>query len=210
MPLFSRKSSDAPAVTEPEAEVEAAAGPRAYTPGKGKATPKRTSQRRRVAAVQQPRTPEERREAKRLAREQARSDRQEAMAGMRSGDERHLLPRDKGPVRRLVRDIVDSRRNVGSYFFGATLIIFFLMMWRDPRVALFGNLLWLGLGLAVIVDSFILSRKIKKLVKQHFPKSNERMGSLYFYGIMRAISFRRMRMPNCQVKIGDPIVPGKA
>ena len=28
---------------------------------------------------------------------------------MKTGDERYFLPRDKGPVRRFIRDFVDSR-----------------------------------------------------------------------------------------------------
>ena len=31
------------------------------------------------------------------------------------------------------------------------------------------------------------------------------MGSLYFYAIMRSITFRRMRVPAARVKIGDEI-----
>ena len=40
---------------------------------------------------------------------------------MRAGDERYLLARDRGPERALVRDIVDSRRTVGTCFFGGAL-----------------------------------------------------------------------------------------
>ena len=32
------------------------------------------------------------------------------------GDDYYLPARDRGPVRKLVRDVVDSRRNVGSFF----------------------------------------------------------------------------------------------
>ena len=39
-----------------------------------------------------------------------------ARAGAARGDDAYLPARDRGPVRKLVRDVVDSRRNVGSFF----------------------------------------------------------------------------------------------
>ena len=38
-----------------------------------------------------------------------------------AGEDAYLLPRDKGPVRRYVRDVVDSRRNVLGLFMPAAL-----------------------------------------------------------------------------------------
>jgi hypothetical protein len=64
---------------------------------------------------------------------------------------------------------------------------------------------WVVLALAVIVDSFILTRKVRKLVTERFPKSKTRPRSLYWYAIMRSLNFRKLRMPAPQVKIGDPI-----
>ncbi|GAA1413302.1 DUF3043 domain-containing protein [Catellatospora coxensis] len=208
MPLFSRKTTDVSAATpadEPEV-TEIVRASRSYTPAKGKATPKRTEAQRRKAEP----PPANRREAMKRQREKMRADRAESMAGMKAGDERYLLPRDKGPERRLVRDYVDSRRTVGTWFFGGAFLIFFLIQVRDPRIALAANVIWLLLALAVIVDSIFICRKIKKLVKENYPKTTQRMGSLYLYAVMRAITFRRMRMPNPQVKIGDPVVPTKA
>lgn len=56
-------------------------------------------------------TKEERKPAK--ERRAALNTRRERML---DGDEAYLLPRDKGPVRRYARDIVDSRRSALSYF----------------------------------------------------------------------------------------------
>ena len=74
-----------------------------------------------------------------------------------------------------------------------------------PIVRLISNVLWGALALGVVVDSVLISRKIKKLVRERFPKSDQRMGSLYLYAIMRSITFRRMRAPAPQVNIGDKI-----
>ena len=43
------------------------------------------------------------------------------------GDERYLLTRDQGPVRRYVRDIVDARRNVLGLFMPSALALLFFM-----------------------------------------------------------------------------------
>ena len=203
MALFSRKDdSSTPAATpEPEGEEEVLHVTRAYTPAKGKATPKRTEAQRRRS---QP-PPSNRREAVKRAREKQRAERAEAYAGMKAGDERYLLPRDKGPERALVRDIVDSRRTVGPYFFGGAFVLLFLFQVPDYRIAMAANIIWFLLAFAVIVDSFLISRTVKKMIQERFPKTTQRMGGLYMYAIMRAISFRKLRMPKPRVTIGASI-----
>jgi hypothetical protein len=201
--LFSRKSSPTPEpAQEPgEAEQQIVHVARSHTPAKGKATPKRTEAQRRRAEP----PPSNRRDAVKRAREKARAERSEAYEGMKAGDERYLLPRDKGPERALVRDIVDSRRTVGPFFFAGAFVLLFLFQVPDGRVQLGANIIWLLLALAVIVDSVLISRKVKQMVKERFPKSTQSMRSLYFYAIMRAISFRKLRMPKTRVSIGDKI-----
>jgi hypothetical protein len=125
---------------------------------------------------------------------------------MKAGDERYLLARDRGPERRLVRDIVDSRRTVGTWFFGGAIIVLIGSSTRMPLpVQVAANVLWAVLAIAVIVDSLLISRKIRKLVRDRFPKTNQRLGSLSLYGIMRGLTFRRMRVPKPQVGLGTKI-----
>lgn len=199
--LFSRKSdaSATAGVTTEPAEDDIVHRSRSYTAKKGKVTPKRTEAQRRKAEP----PPANRREAMKRMREKQRTERQEQMAGMRAGDERYLLPRDKGPERATVRDLVDSRRNAGTWFFGGMFVILFAMQIRDSRVLLAANLIWVALALMMIVDSVLLSRKVKKMMAERFPKSTQKLRGLYFYAIMRAVTFRRMRMPKARVKIGE-------
>lgn len=203
MALFSKKTepTSLPADLPTSEEDEIVSTSRSHTPAKGKATPKRTEAQRRKAAP----PPANRREALKRAREKQKADRAEAYAGMKAGDERYMLPRDKGPERALVRDIVDSRRTVGPYFFAGAFVLLFLFQIRDARIALAANIIWFLLAFAVIVDSVLISRKIKQLIKERFPKTTQKVGSLYFYGIMRAISFRKLRMPKTRVAIGEKI-----
>jgi hypothetical protein len=180
--------------------------PKGYTPSKkelGVETPKRTSANRRRAVEP---APANRREAYKKMRQRQRSERAEAAAGMRAGDERYLLARDRGPERLLARNVVDSRRTVGTWFFGGALVVLIgSSAAMPPAIRLVSNMLWAVLALGVIVDSVLISRKVKRLVRERFPDSTQRMGSLYLYAITRSITFRRMRMPKPKVQIGDAV-----
>ncbi|WP_433794123.1 DUF3043 domain-containing protein [Actinoplanes sp. CA-252034] len=205
-PLFRRKSTDlvADATASVTEDESVAAQRKGYTPSKkelGVVTPKRTVQGRRV---QDP-APANRKEAYKQLRERQRAERLEASEGMRNGDERYLLARDRGPERSLVRDIVDSRRTAGSYFIAGAVIVLIGSSIRIPAVQLASNLLWAGLALAVLIDSIFISRRIKKLVRARFPETTQRLGSLYFYGIMRGLTFRRMRVPKPKVDLGASV-----
>jgi hypothetical protein len=202
--LFRRKTADV-ADTPAEPAQPAAPRPKSYTPSKkelGVATPKRQTSGRRVGEP----APSNRKEAYRTLKDRQRAERAEASAGMKAGDERYLLARDRGPERRLVRDIVDSRRTVGTWFFGGALIVLVGSSTRMPiQVQVAANVLWAVLAIAVIADSFLISRKIKRLIQERFPKTNQRLGSLYMYGIMRGLTFRRMRVPKPNVDLGTKI-----
>jgi hypothetical protein len=200
--LFRRKSADVttpdPAVDE---EVSAPVSrPKSYTPSKkelGQVTPKRASTARRPGGG----APLSAREL----RDDRRRERAEAMQGMREGDERYLMARDRGPERRLVRDIVDARRNIGSYFILGALIVLLGSITKINIVVLVSNILWFALALLMVFDSFLIARRVKKLVQERFPKTDQRIGSLQLYGIMRALQFRRFRTPKPQVKTGDKV-----
>jgi Protein of unknown function (DUF3043) len=211
--LFRRKSAELVEETEPEAAPEPepeTRRPKGYTPSKkelGVSTPKRPIGNVRRPGTDVPRargslTKEERREV----REERRARRREVTEGMRRGDERYLSARDKGPARALARDIVDSRRTIGTWFFGGALIVLFgSSAAMPPAIRLAANLAWGLLAVAVIFDSFLLCRKLKRLLAERHPDSTERRGSLYLYVVMRSITFRRLRIPQPRLKPGDKV-----
>jgi hypothetical protein len=201
-PLFrrSKQADDAAEAALESAEPAQNAG-KAYTPGKGRPTPKR-SQRARAAEP----PPKDNKEARKRMRERMRAERAEQAKGMREGDERYLLARDRGPVRKLVRDLIDARRNIGPYFFGGLFVVLITSLQSMPEMVRFGgSVLWFGLLLLMVLDGFLISRLVKRSVTERFPESNERMPALYFYAIMRSLSFRKIRNPKPQVKIGDEV-----
>jgi hypothetical protein len=204
-PLFRRKPVDLVEDATSSVKEDSAADShrKNYTPSKkelGVVTPKRAPQGRRVEAA-----PADRKEAVKQLRERQRLERAEASAGMRNGDEKFLLARDRGPERSLVRDLVDSRRTVGSFFIAGAVIVMVGSVVKNSAVVLASNVLWAVLALAVVVDSIFIARRIKRAVRERFPDSQQRMGSLYLYGIMRGLTFRRMRVPKPKVELGAKV-----
>lgn len=205
--LFSRKPATTTTVPADEKSdagvVSAPARPRGYTPSKkeqGKVTPKRSG----GTKAEPP--PANRKEAAKRAREKQRAARAESRAGMMAGKDEYLLPRDKGPQKALVRNVVDARRNLASYFIGAAVVFLIGSSGgMPPVVRSVANTLSTLMVLALIVDSYLLSRRISARIKEHFPKDSKSPRSYAYYGILRSLSPRRMRMPNPQVKLGDKV-----
>jgi len=103
------RASDDPA---PEADPDARKARPASPPArKGRPTPKR---REAEQARRRPLVPDGRGDRKAL-KAQAKVRREREYQAMITGDDRNLPPRDKGPVRRWVRDYVDARHNAGEY-----------------------------------------------------------------------------------------------
>ncbi|MFV0130255.1 DUF3043 domain-containing protein [Streptomyces sp. HMX112] len=166
---------------------------------KGRPTPKRSeaqTQRRRAATV-----PTDRKEAVRRQREARRADLAKQREALASGDERYLPARDKGPVRRFVRDFVDSRFCVAEFFLPLAVVILVLSMIRVPQLQNIALLLWLGVIAMIVVDSIGLAFRLKKQLNERFP--NEPKRGAVAYALMRTLQMRRLRLPKPQVKRGE-------
>ena len=202
--LFSRKPAAEVIETPTPAEVEAAdARAKARTASKrelGVVTPKRTTNARKVTAP-----PANRKEAVAQTREARRKERVDQREAMMTGADWALMPRDKGPERKIARDVVDSRRNLSSYFFYVMLLIVVITVIgeRNPGIALGADALFAFMVVACGIDGFILVRRVKRVIAERLPNSSTR--GLAFYAVMRALSFRKMRVPRPQVELGAKI-----
>jgi hypothetical protein len=166
--------------------------------GKGRPTPKRSeAQGRRQGPPPPP--PTTRKEAYRRMRENQAAGRGAARAAAARGDEAYLPARDRGPERRLVRNVVDSRRNVGSIFM--LIAVLLLASYAVPSVTVRSWMFaaWFGFFVLVIIDSFVLARKIRRAVGERFPDTKVRMRNLTWYGISRSTMIRRWRFPKPEV-----------
>lgn len=166
---------------------------------KGRPTPKRAvaqSQRKAVVAS----TGNRKEDAKR-ARERRRVEMTKQREALANGDERYLPNRDKGPVRRYVRDFVDSRFSVAEMFLPLAVIILVLSMVRVPSIQNIALLLWLGVIALIILDSIGMFIRLRKALNERFPDEPKR--GAVAYGLMRTLQMRRLRLPKPQVKRGE-------
>jgi hypothetical protein len=125
---------------------------------------------------------------------------------MMAGDDRYLLPRDKGAERAMVRDVVDRRLTIGTWFFGGALVVLIgSSAAMPPLVQAVSNVLWALLALGTLVDSVLLGREVRRRMGEQFPKSGQKLTSLYLYASMRGLTFRRLRVPKPRVKIGEKL-----
>jgi hypothetical protein len=122
------------------------------------------------------------------------------MQALRTGDERHLPTRDRGPVRRYARDLVDARRSVAEFFLPLALVILVLTFTSSEQLELVGSTLWLALVVLIIVDSIVLAMRLKRGLRRSHPDENHR-GALP-YALMRSMQIRRFRLPPPRVKAG--------
>ncbi|TDB91462.1 DUF3043 domain-containing protein [Actinomadura sp. 7K534] len=167
--------------------------------GKGRPTPKRRDAEK---LRRQPITaPANRKEAYKKLREKQAAERAKVRQGMAKGNEEHLLKRDKGPVRRLARDYVDSRRTVGSYLMYGMFAIVLLSMMPIPIARLLVLFAPPVLLFVVFAEGILLSRGIKRLAAERYP--DESAKGVGMYAAMRAMQIRRLRIPNPRVKIGE-------
>jgi hypothetical protein len=137
-----------------------------------------------------------------MHRRAAMAERREKMM---AGEDGYLLPRDKGPVRRFARDVVDARRfGVLGLFMPAALGLIFIML-AVPQLQLLISPAMLVLVGIMVIDGFILGRKVNRLVDAKFPDNTESGWRLGFYAASRASQLRRMRAPRPQVNRGDKV-----
>ncbi len=126
-------------------------------------------------------------------REARRADLARQREALASGDERFLPVRDKGPVRRFVRDYVDSRFCVAEWFLPLAVIILVLSVIQVPNMQAIVMMLWLGVIVLIIIDSIGLGLRLKKQLRERFPDTPKR--GAVAYGLMRTLQMRRLRLP---------------
>jgi Protein of unknown function (DUF3043) len=124
---------------------------------------------------------------------------------MLAGDEKYLLPRDQGPVKAYVRDLVDSRRHLAGAFMPLALLVIVVVLVPSPVAQQYASLISMAMLLAIIIEGVLLGRTVKRRVRERFPNASESGGSLGFYAMTRASQLRRLRVPKPRVACGDPI-----
>ncbi|WP_199443349.1 DUF3043 domain-containing protein [Umezawaea beigongshangensis] len=191
-------------------EVTAADAQKGRTPGKGRPTPKRTEAagRRRGPVPPPPRTQREafkRMRGNKQSKEERRAAAAERRQRMLSGEEKYLLPRDRGPVKAYIRDLVDARRNLMGLFMPLAILVFVALLTPSPVIQQYATLLTTFMLLAMIVEGFVLGRLVTKRVRAKFPTEPIKGLSIGWYSFIRASQLRKLRVPKPRLKAGDPV-----
>jgi hypothetical protein len=173
----------------------------AVTAGKGKPTPKRSEAERRR---RQPYTaPKDRKEAGRVNKTRDRNERGRRLEAVRRGEEWALPARDRGPVKALARDFVDSRRRFSEFYMYGLVVLLVLLFIRVPIVQTLVPALVIAAVAIMIVEGFLIGRQVRKLAAERLP--GQSTSGIALYSAMRALQIRKLRMPKPRVKIGDTI-----
>jgi Protein of unknown function (DUF3043) len=180
-------------VKRPRSQAEAA---------KGRPTPKRSEAERRrrqpiagSRAPAGPRTPED--------KAKARTDRARRYEAMKAGEAWALNPRDRGPVRALARDYVDSKRRVSEYYMYILVVLLLGVFIRSKTASTYISPLVLLLVVVIVIDAQLIRYRLRKLVAERLPGESTR--GLTRYSVMRALQIRRFRVPAPRVRPGDKI-----
>ena len=194
--------------TESEA-VELAPSPemapgKGRTPGKGRPTPTRREAegRRRGPAPPPPRTQREALRRMRGSKEERRTATAERRARMMAGDEKYLMPRDRGPVKAYARDIVDSRRSILGAFMPLAVLVLVVLFIPSPALQQYVSLICMAMLLLMIFEGFLLGRLVNFRVRARYPDAKESRFGLGWYAFTRATQLRRLRVPRPRVGYG--------
>ena len=170
--------------------------------GKGRATPPRKQQealnRRSPIGNRSP-------EAKKIAKAAIDAERRKAREGMAAGDDKYLTMRDRGPQRRMARDLVDSRFTVGELVLPALFLVIIISSVPSYEVQLATLVAMWSLFIAIAVDGYFIGKKVQRRLTEKFGVGKVEKG-LRWYAAMRSIQMRAMRLPKPQVKRGTKII----
>ncbi|WP_203335353.1 DUF3043 domain-containing protein [Nocardioides limicola] len=177
--------------------------------GKGRPTPSRKEAEQ--AARQRAKAPRSRKEMTAAQRQAEKSKRvsssREIREGMKRGDERFLGPRDRGPVRRFIRDFVDSRFSFLELVLPLMIVTLALGYSGNAYLAGVGNNILLGTVLLMLIETLIMRFRLKRELAARFAGADVVIKRPLLYAVLRATQLRFMRMPKPRVKIGQPL-PG--
>jgi hypothetical protein len=185
-----RRQKSETATAEPEAPLKQG--------GKGRPTPTRreaeAESRRRARAAMDSKA------AKKQQRQQRSTQARKVRQGMKDGDERYLMKRDQGPVKRAVRTYVDSRLSIAEFLLPLLLVALVLQGSGNPGAVGLGASLVTTTSLVALIDTTWVVYRLKRKLRADFP--DESLKGVTVYTVMRLIQMRPLRMPKPQVKIG--------
>ncbi len=171
------------------------------TPKKAGPTPKRSEAEANRRTPY--RAPADRKSAAREGKQRDRSERTRRAEALQRGEEWAIPAKDRGPVRGLARDVVDSRHGLSEYYLIAALPILVLLFLHVGGLQVIADGIVILILIVVIGEGYYVGRKVERLAKERFPGKSTR--GVKLYSAMRTTQMRRLRMPKPRVNRGDPV-----
>jgi hypothetical protein len=201
--VFRRRSASDSSLAEDDQAARTADQP-VKQAGKGRPTPKRSEVERRRRQPYTP-PPTDKKTASAQQRERRRADQRRRMEAMKRGEEWALAARDRGPVRALARDYIDSRRFVVSEYilfavFALILLVFAFGAAKNSSIVLYVEI---GIVLLIAIEAFYHATMVRRLARQRLP--GESTKGIAWYIAKRAIRLRSSRIPPARVTRGEAI-----
>ncbi|HET7351929.1 MAG TPA: DUF3043 domain-containing protein [Marmoricola sp.] len=187
--MFRRSTKDE---TPPDTHIEKGPG------AKGRPTPSRKEAE--AAARERAKAVKDKKAAAKLQRERRAAHNAKVREGMRTGDERYLPARDKGPVKRFVRDFIDSRISFAEFLLPLLVLIMVLQYSGSNALSDVGIFLWNATILLVALDTAWMLFRLKRALRNEYPDESHR--GVTVYAMLRVLQLRWLRMPKPRVKIG--------
>jgi hypothetical protein len=203
--VFRRRPSDTPDLLESRPDT---AAPDADQPVRSNITPKKAGPTPKRSEAESNRrgpyqAPADRKAALQQGKQRDRTSRAARAQAMQRGEEWALPAKDRGPVRALARDVVDSRRGLSEYYLIAVIPIFILIFLPATSLKLVADVLVLAILVIVAGEGFLVGRRVQRLAQERLPGQSTR--GVKLYAAMRGTQMRRLRMPKPRVNPGDTI-----
>ncbi|MDO4900081.1 DUF3043 domain-containing protein [Actinomyces sp.] len=181
-------------------DAAAAAPAPAKASGKGRPTPKRKDAQARNL---HPLVPADRKAAKREARAKQDAAWERQRQAMQTGDDRYLPLRDKGPIKRYIRDYIDARFSLGELFMPLTFLLLIVFIAFSSRQTLLGYYFMLAIYLFLFIaigDAVVCWRRLRRRLYAKFGSDKvQEQGTIFWYIFSRCFNLRRWRQPAPQV-----------
>ncbi len=199
--MFRRRPSDAPDLLDAEQAAadsdETESVRSSLTPKKAGPTPKRSE------AQANRRTPYQAPTDRKSAGARDRGERARKAQALQRGEQWALPAKDRGNVRGLARDYVDSRRGLSEYYLFAAIPLLVLLFLHVSGVQLIADALVLLILVVVIGEGYYIGRKVQRLAQERYP--GESLKGIKIYAFIRNTQLRRLRIPKPRVARGQKI-----
>ena len=129
------------------------------------------------------------------ARAKQREDRLKVRQAMLSGEEKYLLGRDRGPQRRLARDVIDNRYTLIEGLMPLMVLFLLITSATSDSVKNIITLVMIIALITVTIEVSLLHRIIKSRIKEKLGADTKIQKGTWFYVFTRGMQPRPLRIP---------------